>query len=82
MQDYIKNSQLFFRYDRVFEYEILKIRVMGIFQKLDELVERPRDLWIEYYPSTIDIVCNEILTHSKKRMTIVGRIFHEEDHSL
>ena len=55
---------------------------MVIFKKLDELVERPRDLWIGYYPSTIDLVFNEILNHSKKRMMIIGRSFHEEENSL
>ena len=71
----LKNSQLFEIYDQVFEDEIFKIRVMAIFPKLNELVERPRDLWIGYYPSTIDRVCNKILNHSKKRMIIIGIIF-------
>ena len=55
---------------------------MTIFPKLDELVERPRDLWIGYYHSITYLMCNEILTHSKKRIMIVGRSFPEEDHSL
>ena len=73
---------MFERYDHVFEDEIFRICVMVVFSKLDKLNERPRDLWIGYYSSTIDIVCNEILTHSKKRMMIVGRSFPEEKHSL
>ena len=55
---------------------------MVVFPKLDELVERPRDLWIVYYPSTIDLVCSEILTHLKKRMMITGRGFPKEENSL
>ena len=69
------NPQLFERYDQVFEDEILEIHVMVCFPKLDELVEWPRDLWIGYYPCTIYFMCNEILTHSKKWMLIIGRIF-------
>ena len=55
---------------------------MVVLSKLDELVEWPRDLWIGYYPSSMDLMCNEILTHSKKSMMIVGIIFPEEEHSL
>ena len=75
---YFKNSQLFERYDHVFEDEIFRIRVMVVFPKLDELVEQPKGFWFGYYPYSMDPVYNERLidlrTHLKKRM-IVGRIF-------
>ena len=33
MPEYFKNMQLFERYNQVFEYEILRIRVMAVFPK-------------------------------------------------
>ena len=55
--------------------------------KLDELFERPRDFWIEYYPSLINFVYKRshivLRTHLKKRMMIVGIIiFPEGEHLL
>ena len=58
-----KNSPRFERYDHVFEYEIFIINVMDVFPKFNEFVKRTGDLWIGYYPYTIDIMCNEIITH-------------------
>ena len=71
----LKNSQLFERYDQFLEDEIFRIHVMHVFLKLDELVERTRDLWIGYYPYSMDLMCNEILiefrTHLNKRMMMM-----------
>ena len=49
------------RSNNLFEDEIFRIHAMVIFPKLDELVELPRYLWIGYYPSSMDLVCNDIL---------------------
>ena len=77
-----KSLQLFGSYNHNFADEILISSCYRRFPKVEELMGQPQDLWFGYYHYSMDLVCNEILTHSNKMMMIVGRIFPEEENLL